>query len=198
MGKDQRSQLPPFATRMCVHGGMAGSFDRAKAPADGVEGGIQWGDSEPCRLDTIEDCPMESEYPAVRPHWCRFQQRWGSRSGAARWGWKAGSRGHLGCGPQTSRGMSSAGVPTRHLAVAQKHDLVGQGNDAPWCEMMTMERPSRASWMSRNVSVSVEAPQIDAGLGLVVDGQLRVAGPKWWRSRCASPRRPTATCPPRG
>ena len=49
-------------------GREGGCFDRASS-ADGVEGGIQWGESSPVAFDTIEDCLSESEYPAVRPHW---------------------------------------------------------------------------------------------------------------------------------
>ena len=50
--------------------------------------------------------------------------------------------------------MSSAGVPvsatwpSRRSTISSASEMMRS-----WCEMMTMERPSRASWMSRNVSV---------------------------------------------
>ena len=64
-----------------------------------------------------------------------------------------------------------------HLAVAQKHDLVGQRDDA----LLVRDDDDGAPVaglvdVAERLGEAVEAPQVDAGLGLVVDGQLRVAG----------------------
>ena len=76
-----------------------------------------------------------------------------------------------------SFGNSSSGVPVSSTWPSRRSTISSASwMMRSWCEMMTMERPSRASWMSRNVSVRrSKLPQVDAGLRLVVDGQLRVA-----------------------